>query len=322
MSNTNLLEHEWQPDRALANHIVLLGLDKHPTMMKQLQFKSTTSVVCPMLGFLTGLSGVVCLSIGLIANMLFLTIGGGLLIIISLIPCYIGRQLSIEAREMSPSKYYCYYCYDLSDQSIKCVIIDRETKEIAKIPSSSDLGYIQDIGQIEYESNGNKSFMTMTAATLDDKNGGTTGTSNNSQLESKVDLITLEMDEKEFCTKITSKINEIKEMGLNNIEMEYEKMYGTFESKAAMARQYTETISTIPAVINGTGAGNVSTSDVGGAAIVKPYHVKRMSSMDPPSFQAPVPVLLKRDTNTPLAPSEMAPVPAIIMVDADENYYD
>ena len=133
-------------------------------------------------------------------------------------------QGCIESSKLKQDTNYSYYCYDIQDQCVKLVIINDDGNRsrhddkilIRSIPKSCNLGYIKNIREIKYYENGsNASFVAVKRINA-----------SKGQRFNK-NMVRFNIPKKTFSQMITKRIESITNMGLNNIQLEYQKIKGT-----------------------------------------------------------------------------------------------
>ena len=214
----DVLRHPWQADRALRRQIILIGLDQDAYLFREKNsageheagYKGYAAII---ILFIVGL---IIFIVGIQEGSLLISAFGGFFMLLSVIGmCGVHQGNTAAATiDRRTDRAYSYYCYDMRDQSVKCCIVDREFKKLIEAPGSSNLGYIEDIEKISLLKNpegDNYVFVTFY------KESGKV---------SKGNLFTFDLTKTKFHAILNRKIDELYEIGLENIQREYEKIYG------------------------------------------------------------------------------------------------
>ena len=107
---------------------------------------------------------------------------------------------------------YTYYCYDISNQSVRMCVIQREGKQLISTPYECNLGHINDIDFIDYDDSGSG------ASNLRVRKQKTKGF-----FESRYHHTQMYSfgPKKAFGELLTKRINDIKNAGLNHVQLLY-----------------------------------------------------------------------------------------------------
>ena len=126
--------------------------------------------------------------------------------------CYDSREsfttfltLCCTRKQSLQNEHYSYWCYDISDQHIKCCIMNKAASN--KIPSICyNLGHIDSVGSVTHKAEENScasQYMIEKSLRVKPYTFGMTG-----------DI---------FCAVLSSKIEKITTFGLNSVQLEYQK---------------------------------------------------------------------------------------------------
>ena len=223
------LQHAVQQTKALENHVIILYFNEDAVFFaaRELQEPKQTYVCLSLVliilsiigfGLAPGTDGGIYI---LIAASIAVVIAIGL-IIFSVIQYNNTRKNRIDS-----SQSYSYYAYDISDQSIKLCIINKETKQETisndikdnkNVPSIMNWGYIGDIRGIRYNDNASQeSFIQLKLKQHHKKNS-----KSKDDDDIMRDMLTFKFERQEFAQIMSERIQIIKETGLNNIQLMYQ----------------------------------------------------------------------------------------------------
>lgn len=206
------LRHQNQ-NMAAANHVVLIYFDHDPDEYARLQNANCCTFFFWLLCVGGIIGGIVAIAQSSSSTLIIVGVGA----IIGGLACgWMGKSQSDAAKKIDTKVGYCYYCYDISDQTVKLVVVNRETKSITKVPPESNLGHINDIREIKYYGNGSdQSFIAMKKVNAPRK------------ARYNKTMNRLSMGKRNFCRAFTDRINAVKNMGLNDVQLQYQAQYGS-----------------------------------------------------------------------------------------------
>ena len=191
----------------LDNHVIIMYLNEnyHKKIIDDQRRKARNCYTC---------FGTIFIVIGILICIKSVMVGIICIIIGGLIT-YFGRKITLNMNSNTEPIGYSYYYYDINDQNVKFIIVSNNGNIItSEYGIKSHLGHINDIRQIKYYSNG--SDISFIALKKYNANKG-------QRFQRDMAIF---YKKKEFCAVLTNRIRQIKDYGLNSIQLDYQKMYG------------------------------------------------------------------------------------------------
>ena len=199
---------------AKENHVIILFFDKDAVLLAQhkditmiilcLSLLSCSLVAISLFFFACGSANINCIFTGI--GFISLGIGCSL---------YVSKQRDNDTKMLQLiSESYWYYCYDISDGHVKCVVVEYDyPQKIKSEPVTSNLGKLENIRQIKYyQDEDGSSFVAVK------KVNGASGQRFNHK------MLTFRLNKQTFAQLMTERINIIKAMNLDHIAWDYQTM--------------------------------------------------------------------------------------------------
>ena len=223
------LFHEHQK-LAAPNHVMILYLDADAEQYAVRNGQKGCVFICIFGGVIFLFMALAILT----PVFIFGTAGNGIFIgfavgftIAGILCLILGKYMNSKSSKIDVNIGYSYYCYDINDQCVKLAIFNNTSKEF-RYPQSCNFGYINEIREIKHYSNGSDASYVVISLI---ENSKQSKQSTQNKLIQK-DLFTLDLSKRKFAKIMTKRVLQIKDMGLNHVQLEYQQMHAQLQTKS------------------------------------------------------------------------------------------